>query len=252
MRRIRLVLEYDGTDYCGWQRQDNGLAVQQVLEEKLGEMTGEAVSVRGAGRTDAGVHAEGQVAAFSTETRIPVKGFHLGLNALLPRDIAVVAADEVPADFDPLRHARGKLYRYRIWNARSPSPLRARTAWHLPVPLDADAMQAAAAPLVGKHDFRAFRAADCERTNTVRLMRRLAVARSGDEVTVEAEATAFLKNMVRILVGTLADAGRGRCTPADVAAVLAGADRRRAGPTAPPHGLALVRVDYELALPPRR
>ena len=138
-RRIRLVVEYDGTDFVGWQRQANGPSVQAAVEAALGQMTGEAAAVRGAGRTDAGVHAEGQVAAFSTERDIPVLGFQRGLNALLPPSVAVIAADEVPLDFDPRRHARGKLYRYRIWNAEARSPIGTRFAWHLARPLDADA-----------------------------------------------------------------------------------------------------------------
>jgi tRNA pseudouridine38-40 synthase len=252
-RRIRLVVEYDGTDFAGWQRQTNGPSVQAALEDALARMTGEPTAVRGAGRTDAGVHAWGQVAAFSTEKAIPLVGFARGLNTLLPPSIAVVAADEVPLDFDPRRHARGKLYRYRIWNAEARSPLEARTSWHLGRPvLDEAAMQAAARPLVGQHDFRAFRAADCDRKNTVRRVTRLEVRRDGPLVVVEAEADAVLKNMVRIVVGTLAEAGRGRLGEADVASILAGGDRRRAGPTAPPEGLALVHVHYELPLPPRR
>ncbi|MSP59551.1 MAG: tRNA pseudouridine(38-40) synthase TruA [Myxococcales bacterium] len=252
MRRIRLVVEYDGTDFSGWQRQLNGPSVQEVLEAALAAMTGVPTPVRGAGRTDAGVHALGQVAAFSTASPIPLIGFLRGLNGHLPPSVAVVSADEVPEDFDPRRHARGKLYRYLIWNAEARSPLRARTAWHIIRPLDDRAMEAAALPLCGEHDFRAFRSADCERPTTVRVIRRLEVFRDGPLITIEIEATAFLRNMVRILVGTLVEAGHGKLTPDDVARILAAGDRRAAGPTAKPHGLVLVRVDYELALPPRR
>jgi tRNA pseudouridine38-40 synthase len=188
---------------------------------------------------------EGQVAAFSTDRSIPLLGFQRGLNTLLPPSIAVTAAAEVAPDFDPRRHASGKLYRYRIWNAEPRSPIRARFAWHLATPLDAAAMQAASPPLVGEHDFSAFRAADCERRSTVRLLRRLDVTRDGDLITIDVEATAFLKNMVRIIAGTLVDAGKGRTTPDDVRAILASRDRTRAGPTAPPHGLTLVRVDFD-------
>jgi tRNA pseudouridine38-40 synthase len=244
VRRIRLVVEYDGTDFAGWQRQRNGPSVQAALEDALGRMTGEAVVVTGAGRTDAGVHAMGQVAAFTTERAIPVVGFQRGLNALLPPSVSVVAAEEVPLAFDPRRHARGKLYRYRIWNAESRSPLEARTSWHVRAPLDEGAMREGARALVGEHDFVAFRAADCERRSTVRRIDRLDVDRAGPLITVEIEATAFLKHMVRTIVGSLYDVGRGAHPPGWIGEVLEARDRRRAGPTAPPQGLMLVRVFY--------
>jgi tRNA pseudouridine38-40 synthase len=244
MRRIRLTLEYDGTDFVGWQRQPNGPTVQAALEDSLAQMTGAPVAVRGAGRTDAGVHALGQVAHFDTETAIPLVGFRRGLNQLLPRTISVLGAAEAAPDFDARRSARGKLYRYSIWNADSRSAQRARFTWHLPRRLDVAAMRAAARPLLGRQDFAAFRAADCERKTTVRTLRRLDVTRSGDLVEIDVEADAFLKNMVRILAGTLCEAGLGRLGADDVARTLASRDRKLSGPTAPPWGLTLVRVHY--------
>jgi tRNA pseudouridine38-40 synthase len=244
VRRIRIVVEYEGTDFVGWQRQANGPSVQAALEEALARMTGERRVVHGAGRTDAGVHALGQVAAFDLERDLPVARLLRGLNALLPPSVAVVRAEEAPPDFDPRRHALGKLYRYRIWNAEARSPLERRTSWHVRRPLDDAAMARAAACLVGEHDFSAFRAADCERKNPVRRIDRLAVVRAGALVTVEVEATAFLKNMVRILVGSLYEVGRGAAPAAWIAEVLASRDRTRAGPTAPPQGLLLVEVRY--------
>ena len=243
-RRIRLLVEYEGTGFVGWQRQVNGPSIQAALEEAVLAITGERLTVAGAGRTDAGVHALGQVAAFTTRSAIPPRGLLRGLNAVLPPAVAVLEATEAEPTFDPRRMARGKHYRYSIWNGEPRSPLRARTSWHIRDPIDAAAMDAAGRPLLGEHDFSAFRAADCDRKNPVRRIDRLEVRREGDLVTLEVEATAFLKHMVRIVVGTLADAGRGRATPEDVAGVLAGGDRTRAGPTAPPHGLTLVRVDY--------
>ncbi len=200
--------------------------------------------MRGAGRTDAGVHARGQVAHFDTDARIPLTGIRRGLNALLPRAIAIVDAVEAAADFDARFSARGKLYRYQVWNADSRSPLRERDAWHRPRALDVEQMRAAAAPLVGRHDFRAFRAADCGRPTTVRTIARLAVERDGDLVGIEVEADAFLKQMVRIIAGTLVHAGWGKLAAAAVEEALRTGDRRLLGPTAPPHGLTLVRVDY--------
>jgi tRNA pseudouridine38-40 synthase len=245
--RLKLTVEYDGTDFVGWQRQANGPSVQAAIEDALTEMHGGVATViRGAGRTDAGVHALGQVAHFDAPpgTRVPLHGYQRGLNAVLPRSVAILAVENVADDFDARFSARGKLYRYGIWTAPTRAPLRDRYVWHLRRPIDAARMQAAADLLVGRHDFNAFRAADCERKTTVRTITRLAVARSADLITVEVEADAFLKNMVRILVGTLGEVGWGKREPADVQRILDGRDRRHAGITAPAQGLALVRVDY--------
>jgi tRNA pseudouridine38-40 synthase len=242
MRRIRLTLEYDGSDFSGWQRQPNGPSVQAALEAALEQMIGAPTPVRGAGRTDAGVHALGQAAHFDTDTRIPLVGFRRGLNRLLPRAIAVTGAVEVPPDFDARRSARGKLYRYSIWNAEARSARLSRFTWHLSLPLDVGAMRAAAAPLIGRHDFAGFRAANCERKTTVRTLRRLDVTRAGHLVEIDVEADAFLKNMVRILAGTLAEIGMGKRL--DTRQLLESRDRTLAGQTAPARGLTLVRVHY--------
>lgn len=242
--RYRMTVEYDGTDFSGWQRQINGPSVQAAIEEALAGMTGVPTPIRGAGRTDAGVHALGQVAHFDTEARIPPHGFVRGLNSALPRSIAILDVQPAAPDFDARFSARGKLYRYSIWTAPTRSPTRDRYVWHLRRALDVGRMQQAADLLVGRHDFAAFRAADCERKTTVRTVSRVAVARSEHLVTVEVEADAFLKNMVRILVGTLCEVGWGKRPAADMRRLLDERDRRQAGVTAPPQGLMLVRVDY--------
>jgi tRNA pseudouridine38-40 synthase len=244
MRNLRLVIEYDGTDFCGWQRQPGRRTVQGSMEDAIRTMTGEEVRVQGAGRTDAGVHAEGQVATFRLEANIPTAGLLRGLNAILPPDIAILDAREVPADFNARFSARGKVYRYRIWNHLVRSPLHARTSWHYRPVLDMAVMRQAARLLCGEHDFGAFRAADCERRTTVRVIRRLALERQGAMWSIEIEATAFLKNMVRILVGTLADLGRGKLTIEAIPRMLATRDRSAGGVTAPPQGLTLLRVIY--------
>jgi tRNA pseudouridine38-40 synthase len=218
--------------------------VQACLEEAFAAMVGAPVRVTGAGRTDAGVHAEGQVVSVQVEARIPAAGFLRGLNTHLPPDIAVRELADVPEHFDARRSARGKIYRYSIWNHVVRSPQRARWSWHYRATLDTAAMREAAAALIGRHDFRAFRAADCERLSTVRVMRSFSVLRDGALITCEVEGTAFLKNMVRIMVGTLVAAGRGELDPAGVTALLASGDRTGAGVTAPAHGLTLVRVIY--------
>jgi tRNA pseudouridine38-40 synthase len=243
-RRFRIVVEYDGTDFSGWQRQENQRTIQETLESAIREMVGETVFVRGAGRTDAGVHADGQVATFDLEANVPPHGLLRGLNSILPPDLAIVDVAEAAADFDARFSARGKVYRYTVWNHFVRSPRRARASWHVRTPVDTDAVRRAAGALVGEHDFRGFRASDCDRKTTNRIVRRLDVDRQGPIITFEIEATAFLKNMVRIIVGTLIDIGRGRI-PADAPArMLATGDRTAGGMTAPPGGLTLLRVIY--------
>jgi tRNA pseudouridine38-40 synthase len=243
-RNVRIVIEYDGTDFSGWQRQPRMRTVQACLEDAVREMTGETVRIQGSGRTDAGVHAEGQVASFPLQARIPEAGLLRGLNSILPSDIAILDVQEAPPGFDARFSARGKVYRYWIWNHLVRSPLHARTTWHCRSSLDLPAMRDAARALCGEHDFRAFRAADCERRTTVRVIRRLDLDRQGAVMTMEVEATAFLKNMVRILVGTLVDLGRGQIPVEAIARMLETGDRGAGGVTAPPQGLTLVRVLY--------
>ena len=244
VRKLKLVVEYDGTDFSGWQRQDGQRTVQGTLEDTVHQLLGERVEVRGAGRTDAGVHAAGQVASLSLQSRIPATGFLRGMNSLLPVDVAIVDSADAPATFDARFSARGKIYRYRIWNHFVRSPLHARTSWHCRRPLDLERMRQAAALLCGEHDFRGFRASDCDRRNTVRVIRRFDLAKRGALIEIDVEATAFLKNMVRILVGTLADVGRGKRELPDVLRALEKGDRAAGGVTAPAAGLTLVHVIY--------
>ncbi len=243
-RRWRAVVEYDGTDFSGWQRQDGQRTVQGVVEDAIREVVGESVFVRAAGRTDAGVHADGQVVSFDLVQPMPPHGLLRGLNSVLPADVALVEVSEAAPDFDARFSARGKVYRYTVWNHFVRSPRRARTAWHVRQVLDLEAIRATAVLLVGEHDFRAFRASDCDRRTTRRVVRRLDVDRQGAIVTFDVEATAFLKNMVRILVGTLIDVGRGRLPPATVSRMLETGDRTAGGMTAPACGLTLLRVIY--------
>jgi len=244
VRKLKLVVEYDGTEFSGWQRQEGQRTVQGTLEDGVHQLLGERVEVRGAGRTDAGVHAAGQVASLVLESRIPATGFLRGMNSLLPKDVAIVDSADAPASFDARFSARGKVYRYRIWNHFVRSPLHERTSWHCRRPLDLDQMRQAAAVLCGEHDFRGFRASDCDRRNTVRVIRRFDLVKNGALIQLDVEATAFLKNMVRILVGTLADVGRGKRAIADVLRALETGDRAAGGVTAPAAGLTLLNVSY--------
>lgn len=243
-RQLRAVVSYDGTDFSGWQRQPGRRTVQGCIEDAIRELLGEDVFVRGAGRTDAGVHADGQVVSFALASRIPSYGFLRGINAILPDDVALVDVADAPAEFDARFSARGKVYRYTVWNHMIRAPRHARTTWHVRRTLDMTNIRAAAAGLVGEHDFRAFRAADCERRTTRRIVRSLEIDRQGALLTFDVEATAFLKNMVRILVGTLVDVGRGTIGPDAVARMLQTGDRTAGGMTAPPQGLTLLRVMY--------
>ncbi len=244
LRNLRILIEYDGTDFHGWQRQPGLRTVQSCLQDAIRTMTGEATAIQGAGRTDAGVHAAGQVASFTLAADIPETGLLRGLNSFLPADVAILDVREAPADFDARFSARGKVYRYRIWNHLVRSPLHARASWHCRSVLDLATMREAAARLCGEHDFRAFRASDCERRTTVRVIRRLDVDRQGAVTTIDVEATAFLKNMVRILVGTLVDLGRGKIAPGAIDHMLRTGDRAAGGITAPAQGLTLLRVIY--------
>lgn len=243
-RSVYLKVAYDGTAYAGWQIQARDPTVQGRLMEAVTEMEGQPTKVYGAGRTDAGVHARGQGASFATHSTIPARGYLLGLNALLPDDIAVLEVTDLGADFHARFSARGKHYRYSIWNAPTRQPLATRFAWHRYKPLDDEAMARAARHLKGEHDFAAFRAADCGRDNTVRRLWRVEVTRHPDLVWIDVKGTAFLMHMVRNIVGSLVEVGLGKQPPDWIAEVLASRDRRRAGLTAPPHGLCLERVYY--------
>ncbi len=242
--RLRLDIEYDGTDFCGWQRQENGPTVQAAIEAALSEMIGVPIGIRGAGRTDAGVHALGQVAHFDSDTDIPLRGLRLGINGALPASISIRRVTRVDEHFDARRSAISKLYRYQIWNGESRAPMFDRFTWQMRRQLDVVTMRNAAQVFIGRHDFSAFRAADCERPTAVRTLRRLDVLRQGNLVIFEVEADAFLKNMVRILCGTLVEVGCGKFSPSEVERILLSRNRSQAGQTAPACGLSLVHVNY--------
>ncbi|HSH75226.1 MAG TPA: tRNA pseudouridine(38-40) synthase TruA [Longimicrobiales bacterium] len=245
-RTFRLTLEYDGGGFEGWQIQPGGhRTVQGVLEDAVTRVTGQRVRAVGSGRTDAGVHAEGQVASLQLETAMDADRLRCALNGALPRDVAVLAAAGAPDAFDARRDALAKLYRYRIWNGRDRSPLRAHRALHRAGPLDLEAMQRAARAFEGAHDFASFQATGSSVISTRRTLTRLEIAgEAGADVEMLFEGGGFLRHMVRILVGSLLAVGSGRWAPEDVPAILAARDRRRAGPTAPAHGLTLVAVRY--------
>lgn len=245
MPRYRLTLEYNGAGFVGWQRQENGRAVQQAVEEALLKIGGETVATFVAGRTDAGVHARGQVVHFDMAKELPADRLRDGLNFhLLGEAVKVLDAAIAPADFNARLSATARTYLYRILNRRPPPALEAGFVWHVPVPLDAAAMQAAAQLLIGTHDFSSFRAADCQAKSPVKTLAHLAVTRMADEIRITAQARSFLHHQVRNMVGSLKLVGEGKWSPADLQAALAARDRRRGGPTAPAEGLTLMRVDY--------
>lgn len=244
LRTLKLVLEYDGAGFAGWQVQRGRRTVQAEIAKAVQRVTGERLTVYGAGRTDAGVHAEGQVAHLRSRTRIACERLVHALNANLPPDVAVLRVDEVPADFHAQFDAAGKTYRYRLLRRDVRSALRRERAYLVRVPLDLGRMRAAAERLTGEHDFRAFCTEARTRERTVRRVDRLEVRAEGDEIVVEVDGSGFLYNMVRTIVGTLLWAGMGKIGPDDVTSILASRDRRRAGPVVPPQGLTLVEVRY--------
>jgi tRNA pseudouridine38-40 synthase len=244
MPQFKLILEYEGTAYHGWQVQPGLPTIQGLLQEALAQIVEAPVQVTGAGRTDAGVHALGQVASFRADTPLDAPTLRRALNACLPRDIVVRWAEEVPAGFDARRSARSKMYRYSILCRDHPSAFLGRHSLYVSHPLEFAAMSRAAEHVIGAHDFSAFRAGTCTAATPVRTVLQAAWRQDGDLWHFEITANGFLQHMVRILVGTLLEVGRGRRPPSHVGDVLASRDRRRAGKTAPPHGLCLVEVHY--------
>jgi tRNA pseudouridine38-40 synthase len=249
VRTLRVVLEYDGTGYCGWQRQRGSSAggapsVQATLEGALREATGVAAQVVGAGRTDAGVHALGQVAHFTTHSQIPASRWPAALNARLPPDIRVQRAEVMPQGFHARFDAVSRSYRYEILNRPGPSALLRHRAYHVPEPLDVEAIRRALTAFVGRHDFAAYRGAGSPTRTTFCTVTTAVCTRTGSRVRVWVTADRFLRHMVRMIVGTLVRVGLGRLPEHAPGAYLADRDNRRTGPTAPAHGLYLVRVDY--------
>ncbi|MDD3579454.1 MAG: tRNA pseudouridine(38-40) synthase TruA [Desulfobacca sp.] len=245
-RNIKLLIEYDGSAYHGWQRQHNALTIQEVLETCLSRLTKEHIRVIGSGRTDAGVHALGQVANFKTATDLPLSAFNAGLNRLLPADIAILAAQEVAPEFDARYAALGKTYEYRLLNRPVRSALHRAYCWWLPMFLDETAIKQASAALIGEHDFSAFQSSGSSIKNPVRRVWAASWDLAGEGwYRFRITANGFLRGMVRSLVGTLVDIGRGKRRPEDIAQILVSRDRCQAGPTAPAQGLYLVQVLYD-------
>ncbi len=248
-RNIRVVVEYDGSRYLGWQAQADGPSIQTALADALFAITGERPHVEAAGRTDAGVHAIAQVVCFKVDSLIPAERFAPALNAHLPEDITVHGSEEVPLAFSARHDSTGKRYRYRIYNARQPAGLEALRAWHVRQPLDLEAMRTAATHLVGELDFESFRSAQCDAEHARRAMFAITIEATprppvGRYVDITFHANAFCRHMCRILAGTLTEVGRKRYTPDDVRTILEARDRTRAGITAPPWGLTLLEVQY--------
>ncbi len=244
MATFKLTIEYDGTAYAGWQRQPDQPTVQAAVEAALQRITQTYIPVIGAGRTDAGVHALGQVASFRTDKTLSVEAWVRALNALLPKDISVRSALHVADDFHARYSARGKLYEYRILNQVERSALGRDRAWHIRRQLDLAAMQEATSLFMGRHDFSSFQGSPTDNENPVCDLRRLEIKQEQTLIRIEAQADRFLKQMVRAIVGTLVEVGQGKRSPKSVKEILEAKDRRVAGVTAPAHGLYLVRVDY--------
>lgn len=248
MRNLKLILAYDGNDFCGWQVQPDASSVQGALASAIGRITGEKVLPQGSGRTDAGVHALGQVASFTTESVIPAENLVIAMNDILPASIRVLEASEAPIDFHARKSAKAKTYRYRIFRGPICSPFLTRYVWHYPYPLDLETMAQAAPLIEGEHDFKSFAAVDPEKGSgegsSVRRVFSSRWRQEGSEFVYEVRGNGFLHHMVRNLVGTFLLVGKGTLKPADVSDILSARNRSAAGATAPAQGLYLVNVEY--------
>lgn len=245
MRTIKLTIEYDGTDYLGWQIQPGGKTIQGALEDCLKQITGEKIHVIGSGRTDAGVHALAQVAHFKTHSPIDIHSLERALNSLLPKDILIKKVEEMDDEFHARKKAISKVYEYRILNRPLRSVFQRHYAWHIPQKLNRRAMEKATHYLVGEHDFSSFKSSGTSSRSFIRKVFRAEWKRDREGILCfEIEANGFLKQMVRTIVGTLVEVGKGKISPEEFKEILHSKDRRRAGPTAPPHGLFLKEVKY--------
>lgn len=245
MRNIKLVIEYDGTNYHGWQIQPNATSIQETIEDRLQKITQEEIRLIAAGRTDAGVHAVEQVANFSTESRLDINNIQRGLNSLLPPDIAIKEISEAEQDFHARYSAKSKIYRHVILNRSFPSPLYRNFSWFIPFKLDIKEMKSAVQCLIGRHDFSSFKASGCNSHNPIREVYGISLDKEKKGFIIfEIEANAFLKQMVRNIVGTLVNVGKGKIGVSEFEEILRAKDRKKAGITAPPQGLFLVKIKY--------
>ena len=244
MRNIMLTLCYDGTEYHGFQRQENGLTIQQVVEETIKKVTGETVSITGCSRTDAGVHATEYICNFKTKSSVPADKFCFALNSYMPDDISCTASAEADSDFHARYSAKSKTYTYTIYNAPHKNPVLCRFAWHYPIKIDVEKMKVAAESIVGTHDFTAFMASGGQQKTTVKTVNFLDVSAEENKIEISINADGFLYNMVRIIAGTLVYAGTGKIDPLQLPDIIKSGDRVRAGITAPPQGLCLKNVFY--------
>lgn len=244
MRNIVLTLSYDGTEYHGFQRQENGITIQQVVENAIKKVTGETLSITGCSRTDAGVHATEYVCNFRTESSVPADKFCFALNSYMPDDVSCIASCEAAEDFHARYSAKSKTYTYTIYNAPHKNPVLCRFAWHYPIKIDIEKMKIAAAEIVGTHDFKAFMASGGQQKTTVKTVNFLDITTDEKRIFITINADGFLYNMVRIIAGTLVYAGTGKINPEDVPDIIKSGDRVRAGITAPPQGLCLKKVLY--------
>lgn len=243
MRNIKLTIQYNGKNYCGWQKQNDSLGIQGTIEQAIKEITNEDVKITGSGRTDAGVHALGQVANFNTETNIPAEKIPNALNSKLPKDISIISAEEMPLDFHSRYCAKGKTYRYMIYNNPYRTPIYNDISYFVKYDLDLEKMQKEAKSLIGTYDFKGFMSSGSSVKDTVRTIYDIQIIKQEDLIVIEVQGNGFLYNMVRIIVGTLVDIGRGRIN-LDMSSIIESKSRSMAGHTAPEQGLFLKKVDY--------